>query len=152
MRANLAKLRTAADMAVIKTRCRLFSAAGVAGATLLDSVCVLADEKTGDADAKTDTTFDFLTSGTSKNASIDSATTAIKGLGFSFYQLLMVLGIVCTVCSLIWTGVCIAMVKNAGKRDENKSHLLYIAVAAVIIFGAITLVGAVKTFSESITL
>lgn len=144
---RLYDLKKCTDKAVIGIHYRLTGAIGVAASAFLNPVAVLADEN-----KKENSTFGFLTDSTKSNSSIDNVATQMEGLGASVYRLMFVLGAFCTVLSIICTGICITMNKNAAKRDESKSHLLWIAVGATLIFGAITIAGGIETFSNSLSL
>lgn len=93
--------------------------------------------------------FDFLTDGTG-NGAFSGVTETVKETGASAYSLMMVVGAIGLVFSLITLGISFAATKNSTKRSENKSHLPYIALGAVIVFGAISLLGLIQTVAQKI--
>lgn len=115
---------------------------------LSNTAVVFADDEKK-AEATDSGSLDFLKNGTS-NKTFDSLTKTAKETGFSFYQLVMVLGLIGVVCSLATAGVSIALHKNANKKSESKSHLVDICIGAAILFGAITIVGFVKVIMGNV--
>lgn len=91
----------------------------------------------------------FLKEGTD-NGAFSEITSAAKQTGFSFYNLLLVVGIIGVVCSLVVLGISFAFSKNANKKSENKSHLVDICIGALFIFGALTFIGLIKTIADKV--
>lgn len=93
--------------------------------------------------------FDFLTKGTG-NGAFNDLTETVKDTGASAYSFMMVVGIIGLVFATVALGISIAFTKNATKKSENKSHLPAIAGGAMLIFGAIALIGLVQTIALGI--
>lgn len=93
--------------------------------------------------------FDFLTSGNT-NQTFDPLTTAVQQTGSSFYKLLMAIAVVGLMGSLILTGVQLATNKNPQKKEENKSHLIWIFIGGIIVFGAMFILSLVQMFAAGL--
>lgn len=124
----------------INTRCKLVGAVGAGVGALLPTMSVYADTKENE--------WDFLKD--EGNGTFDSMTTTVKETGASGYKLIMAIGIVGLVFSIVITGLSLAANKSPQKRDENKTHLLWICAAGILIFGAMTFVGFLKTIAVSL--
>lgn len=103
-----------------------------------DSVAVYAND-----------TFDFLTSG-SGNSTIAGMTSEIQNAGKSFYDLVFAVGSLGLVISIVVTGLAIGLFKNASKREENKTQLIYIGLACILVFGAISIASFGESFAGSL--
>lgn len=93
--------------------------------------------------------FGFLTEPGDGGAFRD-ITETVKKTGASAYNLMLVIGIIGLVLSTVVLGVSFSMTKNATKKSENKSHLPSIALGAILIFGAISLIGLVQTIATGL--
>jgi len=93
--------------------------------------------------------FDWITQ--SSGSSLDGVVNTVKKEGAGVYSLLMVIGIIGVICSLIVVGMSMAWNKNANKRDENKSQLVYIAIGSLFVFGAVSIAGGLKTIGSGFT-
>lgn len=96
-----------------------------------------------------DPTFDFLKKGSGSGA-FDNLTKSAEETGASFYNFLLVIGVIGLVISTVALGISIAFSKNSSKKQENKSHLPAIAGGAVLVFGAISILGLIKTIADGI--
>lgn len=79
------------------------------------------------------------------NGTFDELTSTVKGTGASIYKLVMAVGVVGMLISIIIVGISFATNKNAQKKEENKSHLLYICIGGIIVFGAMFFLGLLQT-------
>lgn len=93
--------------------------------------------------------FDFLKNGKS-NGAFDKITETVKQTGFSFYNLLFVVGVFGLVIFTMILGISFAGTKNANKKSENKSHLPYIAIGGLFVFGAMSIIGLIKSIADKI--
>jgi len=93
--------------------------------------------------------FDFLTKGES-NGAFDKITQTAKETGASGYKFMMVVGAIGLVFSVVTLGISIALTKNSAKRSESKDHIKYIALGAMLVFGAIALIGLVQSVATKI--
>lgn len=84
------------------------------------------------------------------NETFDELTDTVKETGNSMYKLFMAIGVVGLLISLIICGLLIAVSTNANKRSEHISHLIMICVGGILIFGAISIVGLLKTIGANI--
>ena len=96
-----------------------------------------------------DKTFEFLEKGPD-NKTFETMTSTVKQTGRSLYQLLMAVGIIGLTIAVIFVGISFATNKNAAKREETKSHMMYIAIGAVIIFGAMSILGMFKSIGDGL--
>ena len=94
--------------------------------------------------------YDIEWIGGTDNGSFDDLTTTAKETGNSFYKLLMALGVIGILCSVVICGFLIAVSQNANKRSEHISHIIFIMVGAILIFGAIGIVGMLKSIGGNI--
>lgn len=94
-------------------------------------------------------TFDFLTSGDG-NSTISGMTNEIQNAGKSFYDLVFAVGSLGLVISIVCTGLAIGLFKNASKREENKTQLIYIGLACILVFGAISIASFGESFAGSL--
>lgn len=124
----------------IKARCKLAGAVGAGVGALLPTMSVYADTKGNE--------WDFLNG--DGNGTFDSVTDTVKQTGASAYKLILVIGIICLVGSIILTGASLSLNKSSQKRDENKTHLLYIGAGGILIFGSLTIVALIKTIAASL--
>jgi len=85
------------------------------------------------------------------DVTLDGVVNTVKKEGAGVYSLLMVIGIIGVICSLIVVGMSMAWNKNANKRDENKSQLVYIAIGSLFVFGAVSIAGGLKTIGSGFT-
>lgn len=96
-----------------------------------------------------DPTFDFLKKGSGSGA-FDNLTKSAEETGASFYNFLLVIGVIGLVISTVALGISISFSKNSKTKQENKSHLPAIAGGAVLIFGSTTILGLIKTIADGI--
>ena len=112
---------------------------------LVGSMCMMTDSVA--AHAKD--TFDFLTSGNG-NSTIAGMTSEIQSAGKSFYDLVFAVGSLGLVICIVVTGLAIGLFKNASKREENKTQLIYIGLACILVFGAISIASFGESFAGSL--
>ena len=62
----------------------------------------------------------------------------------------MAVGVIGILCSVVICGVLIAVSQNANKRSEHITHIIYILIGAILIFGAVGIVGMFKTIGGNI--
>lgn len=93
--------------------------------------------------------FEFLTKD-SGNGAFSDLTDTVKETSASGYQLMMVIGGVGLILSTIVLGISFAYTKNSTKKSENKSHLPAIAGGAILIFGAVAIVGLLQSIATKI--
>ena len=99
-----------------------------------------------------DSTIDWLTDAANASSSaLNGLTNTVKTEGAGAYQLILVIGIIGLLISIVVLGLSFAIGKNANKRDDNKTQLVYIAVGGIILFGAGALVGGLKTIGSGIS-
>lgn len=79
------------------------------------------------------------------NGTFTELQSTIEGTGASFYRLVMTIGVIGLVISLIFCGITLAVNKNASKREEGKSQLIWIALGGVVVFGSMSILGILKT-------
>lgn len=91
--------------------------------------------------------FDFLKG--KGNGTFDKATETVEETGASLYQFILRVGIVGLIITITWAGLTLAS-KSAQAREEAKKHILFIAGAAVVIFGGMTLIGIFASIGKSL--
>ena len=124
----------------IKARCKLAGAVGAGVGALLPTMSVYADTKGNE--------WDFLNG--DGNGTFDSLTETAQQTGASLYKLVTVIGMIGLVLSIVGTGLSFAMNKSSQKRDDNKTHLLWIFIGGILIFGGMTVLGLIKTIAVNI--
>lgn len=112
---------------------------------MVGSMCMM----TGSVAVHAKDTFDFLTSGNG-NSTIAGMTSEIQSAGKSFYDLVFAVGSLGLVISIVVTGLAIGLFKNASKREENKTQLIYIGLACILVFGAISIASFGESFAGSL--
>jgi hypothetical protein len=93
---------------------------------------------------------DFLKKADGKGA-FSSVNEAIKDTGGSLYVLIRNVGLIVLVIGVAFIGVGIASTKNANKREDNKLHLVWFIIGAVVFFGGFTVIAMAKKISAGIT-
>lgn len=84
------------------------------------------------------------------NKTFSDITDTAKGTGGSFYKLMLVVGAIGLVVSLIALGVSYSTTKNSTKKSENKSHLVDVCIGAILVFGAIAIIGLIKSVATKL--
>ena len=107
-------------------------------------VLALADEEAGD------NSFNWLTNTPENGGIFNNVTKTVKDTGASAYQLFLAVGIIGLLFSIILVGFSFATNKNAAKKEENKSHLLWIAVGGIIIFGAMAILSLLQNMGSNL--
>lgn len=92
--------------------------------------------------------FSWLTDPNKGNDTFNELTTTVQQTGNSFYQLVMAGSIVGLLVSVILVGVAFSVNKNAAKKEENKSHMLWIVIGGAIVFGAPSLLGLLYSIGQ----
>lgn len=115
----------------------------ITGAIILGSVWL----SNSIAKAQVDTDFLLQDNG---NGMFSELEETAKATGASFYRLILTIGVIGLVISLLLCGMTIAFFKNASKREEGKSQLFWIVIGAVVVFGALSIVGYLKTMGASL--
>lgn len=77
-------------------------------------------------------------------------TSTVENAGASFYRLVSVICVIGLLVSIMLIGASFAVNKNSNKREENKSHIVWILIGAVIVFGAGAILGLAKTIGGGI--
>lgn len=87
--------------------------------------------------------YDFLKQ--SGNNTFKSINSTAQKTGASFFSLMKTFGVIAIMAMLVLCGISFVSSKNANKREETKSHFLWIVVGAAIIFGV---TGFIALFSN----
>lgn len=134
------KIRSKYDALCAKIFCGLTVLTGV----ITSQVPVIARAATPTPGA-----FDWIL--TSDDGTLDALTDKTKALGGSGYNFLMVVGAIGVLFALILLGFDFLFHKNnATKKDENKSHLVSVAVGGLFIFGALFFAGLIKGVADGL--
>lgn len=88
--------------------------------------------------------FDPRELGDYDNGMFDELTSSITTVGGSAYKASIKIGIIALVFTIISLGFSILIFHSGTKKDEHKSSVFWIAVAATCIFGATSIVFLVK--------
>lgn len=91
--------------------------------------------------------YDFLKG--KGNGTFDKPREAVEQTGASFYSFVISIGIVGLIASIVITGISLSG-KNANRREESKDRFLWIAVAAIVIFGSMTILGILSSIGNSL--
>jgi hypothetical protein len=94
--------------------------------------------------------YDFSWIETSDNAAFDDLTQTVKETGGSAYKLVMAIGVVGVLLSIVISGLCIALGRNANKRSENITTLLYVGIGGIVIFGAMAILGILQSIGGNL--
>ena len=92
--------------------------------------------------------FSWLTDPTKGNDTFDDLTNTVKQTGNSLYQLVLAGSIVGLLIAIVLVGFAFFMTKNATKKDESKSHLLWVVIGGAIVFGAPSIIGLIYSIGQ----
>lgn len=86
---------------------------------------------------------DWIKNGADDGGVFSSLLTKVKGLGQDAYSLMIVIGAAVAVICLIALGISLMVAKQAQKRDENKTWLVYVFIGGVVISGGVSIAGII---------
>lgn len=92
----------------------------------------------------------FLGKSGKSNDSFKKLDETVQKTGNSFYSLLRTIGIIGLVVSIISLGISLAVSKNATKREENKTHAMFVCLGGIIMFGVLSLVSILNGIGSKI--
>lgn len=84
------------------------------------------------------------------NGTFDKPQAAVEQTGASLYSFIKTVGTVGLIISIVMVGLSFSS-KNANKREESKNQFLWIAVAAIVIFGSMTILGIFASIGSGLT-
>ena len=79
---------------------------------------------------------------------LGDVTEKAKNVGRSAVNLITVIAIVCLVVSILLLGLSLAISKNPQMREENKSHIIWIIIGGVCVFGAFGILGLIQGIAQ----
>lgn len=86
---------------------------------------------------------EWIKEGSDDGGTFSSLLAKIKGLGQDAYSLMIVIGAAVAVICIVALGISFMVVKQAQKRDENKTWLVYVFLGGVIVSGGVTIAGII---------
>lgn len=126
----------------VKVYCGLLTLGGIVASQMPVGARAFGDEDI-------ESTYSWLFN--SEDNTLDSLTNKAKGLGGSAYKFMMVIGAIGTLLCIIILGLNFMFHgKNATKKDENKSALVYIAIGGIFIFGASAILGLIISIAKGL--
>lgn len=84
---------------------------------------------------------DFSWLGGAGDGTFDGLTNKAKGVGNSAIKLVKTFGIIALVIAVMCIAVSFMVNKNANKREENKTWIVWLVIGGVFLFGALGAVG-----------
>lgn len=93
---------------------------------------------------------DFSWLGGAGDGTFDGLTNKAQGVGNSAIKLVRTFGIIALVVAIMCIAVSFMVNKNANKREENKSWIIWLVIGGVFLFGAIGAVGWLASVGSSI--
>lgn len=93
---------------------------------------------------------DFSWLGGAGDGTFDSLNTKAQGVGNSAIKLVKTFGIIALVIAVMCIAVSFMVNKNANKREENKTWIVWLVIGGVFLFGAIGAVGWLASVGSAI--
>ena len=93
---------------------------------------------------------DFSWLGGAGDGTFDSLNTKAQGVGNSAIKLVKTFGIIALVIAVMCIAVSLMVNKNANKREENKTWIVWLVIGGVFLFGAIGAVGWLASVGSAI--
>lgn len=84
---------------------------------------------------------DFSWLGGAGDGTFDGLTNKAKGVGNSAIKLVKTFGVIALVIAVMCIAVSFMVNKNANKREENKTWIIWLVIGGVFLFGALGAVG-----------
>ena len=93
---------------------------------------------------------DFSWLGGAGDGTFDGLTNKAKGVGNSAIKLVKTFGIIALVIAVMCIAVSFMVNKNANKREENKTWIVWLVIGGVFLFGALGAVGWLASVGSAI--